>query len=332
VQHSKVSALRVRLRRQFAELCAAADDSGPGHGDWGFDDAPLAAMRVRLDGEEAGRLVQANHALSTLSGYTTSELLRMRAADFDQPRDRTTTGEVLERLRTSPPRTSERWEKRCRRRDGSWVWVRATAARIRDEGVGNPPQAIIFVEDITLQRREQAQLAHQALHDPLTGLANRTLLAEDLRRGLRQLPRHDETLALFYVDLDHFKVVNDEFGHEVGDRILTEVARRLSLAVRAGDTVARIGGDEFAVLCPRVAGDFEAVQIADRMLSMVRAPIGLPTGRELVITPSVGIVLTSSATTEPAELHRSADQAMYRAKSDGRDGWAIDAHALSGTT
>jgi diguanylate cyclase (GGDEF)-like protein/PAS domain S-box-containing protein len=160
-------------------------------------------------------------------------------------------------------------------------------------------------------------LTHQALHDPLTGLPNRTLFADRLSQALVRLHRQPSTVAVLFVDVDNFKVINDSLGHDQGDEILMQMARRLTGAVRPGDTVARFGGDEFVILCEEIHAEGEAVRIGERIRELAGAPM-VVSGRDHFVTVSTGIALTSAAQTVPADLLRDADAAMYQAKAAGR--------------
>jgi diguanylate cyclase (GGDEF)-like protein len=154
------------------------------------------------------------------------------------------------------------------------------------------------------QERENA-LAHRALHDPLTGLPNRTLFFDRLRQALSRVGRGGTCLAVMFLDLDGFKAVNDARGHAAGDELLIAAGRALVAGLRGGDTAARIGGDEFVVLCEDVSGEAEARTIAERLLA------GLPLGA------SVGVVLVADGAAEPEHVVREADAAMYVVKQRG---------------
>jgi diguanylate cyclase (GGDEF)-like protein len=166
-------------------------------------------------------------------------------------------------------------------------------------------------------RDDREALAHRVLHDPLTDLPNRTLFLDRLELALARLRRHDGSIAVLFIDLDNFKVVNDSLGHGAGDRLLVEMARRLRHAVRPSDTIARFGGDEFVVLCEDIAQARDAVVVGQRIVEATAVPFDLD-GREMFVTAAVGVALAldpEGAT--PETLLRDADAAMYRAKERG---------------
>jgi diguanylate cyclase (GGDEF)-like protein/PAS domain S-box-containing protein len=171
--------------------------------------------------------------------------------------------------------------------------------------------------------RESAedQMRHQALHDPLTGLPNRTLLLERVSHWLKRANRSDRTAAVLFVDVDHFKVVNDALGHELGDELLRLVARRLHGALRPSDTVARVGGDEFVILCEDIASDNEAVALVQRLSGTLEEPFKIA-GRSHCVTASIGIAVWEPGASAD-ELIRNADAAMYTAKERGRARWEL---------
>jgi diguanylate cyclase (GGDEF)-like protein len=171
--------------------------------------------------------------------------------------------------------------------------------------------------NVTGRREAERQLAHQALHDSLTGLANRVLFMDRLDQALARLQRHASPLALLFVDLDHFKVVNDSLGHAAGDEVLVQAAERLRRALRPTDTIARFGGDEFVILCEEAAGRIEAEEIAGRISEALARPFKI-SGQEVVLTASTGIVIANDTHTDAGALLRDADTAMYRAKERGR--------------
>jgi diguanylate cyclase (GGDEF)-like protein len=173
--------------------------------------------------------------------------------------------------------------------------------------------------EMTRANEEHARAEFLATHDPLTGLPNRLLFADRARQALLRHERHGSMFALFMIDLDHFKDVNDVFGHERGDFVLVEVARRIGATLRGTDTVARFGGDEFLVLVADVEGETDAMSVARKILDTVARPIETPT-ESIDVTCSMGIALCPRDGTEVDDLLRQADHAMYRIKSGGRNG------------
>jgi diguanylate cyclase (GGDEF)-like protein/PAS domain S-box-containing protein len=173
-----------------------------------------------------------------------------------------------------------------------------------------------FVRDIAERKEAEARLAHQALTDSLTSLPNRTLLRDRLARAVGRIGRHGGLVAVMFLDLDRFKLVNDGLGHDAGDELLVEVARRVRVAVRNTDTVARYGGDEFVVVMEEVASLEDVLAVADRILDSVRQPV-LLAGREVRPRVSIGVAATDDGTSLPDNLVRDADLAMYRAKERG---------------
>jgi len=176
-------------------------------------------------------------------------------------------------------------------------------------------------------RSHQEQLSYQALHDPLTDLPNRSLFSDRLDHALESLARRPSRLAVLFVDVDRFKLINDSMGHAKGDQVLVTMAERLKAAVRPGDTVARFGGDEFVVLCEDIAGEAEAQAIAERLRAAAEQPIVVG-GAQFVVTASTGIALASSPSVSADELLRDADAAMYQAKDDGRNQTRVFADSL----
>jgi diguanylate cyclase (GGDEF)-like protein/PAS domain S-box-containing protein len=176
--------------------------------------------------------------------------------------------------------------------------------------------ALVSHTDVTWRKRREVDLTHKATHDALTGLPNRTLLNDCVRQASARAGRGGAPMALFFLDLDDFKVVNDTFGHHVGDVVLRGLAERLLHAVRPVDVVARLGGDEFVVVAEEISDAHGAAEIARRLLAACDAPIEAA-GRPLRVSPSIGVVISSGAA-DPEDLLRQADAAMYRAKERGR--------------
>ncbi len=209
-------------------------------------------------------------------------------------------------------------EERVRvvRPDGDFRWVELRTRPVHDSD-GLVVAHVGTLHDVTEVQNAHRKLEHLASHDPLTGLPNRTLLLERLQLAVTAARETGDPLALLFVDLDRFKVVNDSLGHHAGDRVLVEVARRLGELVRPRDVVARFGGDEFVVLCAPLADDDQAVQLADRIRREVAGGV-LIESEAVHVSVSVGVVI-GSGEMDPETLLRNADVAMYAAKSQGRD-------------
>ncbi len=196
-----------------------------------------------------------------------------------------------------------------------WLDVRLTAHRDQ-QGAFNGATGVMT--DVTARRRTEERLAHLALHDPLTGLPNRSLLCDRLSQAMGRSRRAQETVAVLFIDLDHFKVVNDSLGHDAGDELLAEVAARLSAAVRATETVARVGGDEFVVVAEGLLDATEALSIAERLQDALRHPLPVA-GIDHLLHASIGVVMVAPGELRPVtDLLAEADLAMYRAKERGR--------------
>jgi diguanylate cyclase (GGDEF)-like protein/PAS domain S-box-containing protein len=217
-------------------------------------------------------------------------------------------------------------EHRIVLRHGMVRWVRSRG-RVERDATGEPLRLLGTALDITEQKAAEAALLHQALHDPLTGLPNRLLLLDRLSQALRRLARQPWTVGVIHLDVDRFKVINDSLGHPVGDQLLVAMATRLAGLIRPGDTLARIGGDEFVVLCEGLSGQDEAVMVADRICATTAEPLELD-GGQVVISVSAGIALTASASTMPDALLHDADAAMHRAKIEGRARSAVFAESM----
>jgi diguanylate cyclase (GGDEF)-like protein len=208
------------------------------------------------------------------------------------------------------------FEHRIIRPGGEVRVVHCRAEVVRGEG-GEPLRMVGTIHDITERKALQEQLEYQALHDALTGLPNRALFMDRLQHALVRTRRRKGEIAVLFMDLDNFKVINDSLGHEAGDKLLVAVAERLRARLRPEDTAARLGGDEFVILLEDLTDVGEATRVAERIAEALRTAFVL-NRREVFVTASIGIALSDDARKEPADLLRNADLAMYRAKHAGR--------------
>ena len=248
-------------------------------------------------------------------GYRPEELIGQTVYGFLHHEDTPTVSAFLE----SEGETNRRITARFRHRQGGWRYVEAVGSDMTQNGALG---GFVFASrDMTERRELEEQLSHQAFHDPLTGLANRALLADRIGHALARISRTGRDLAVLFVDLDDFKSVNDTLGHAPGDALLLEVSRRITSCVRPGDTVARLGGDEFAVLMEE-ADEPLAVAVAERLQAALHTPFPLGDA-EICVTASVGIARSGADTVSEAELLRNADVAMYQAKDSGKARYTV---------
>jgi diguanylate cyclase (GGDEF)-like protein/PAS domain S-box-containing protein len=267
-----------------------------------FEDAPIGMALVGLD----GTIQRVNACLCEVTGRTEEALVGTALDALTPEADRDGAG--------WPATAGDEVERRFTRGDGSVGWGLWQHSLVRDRG-DEPAYWVSHMLDISARKGVERQLDYQAHHDPLTGLPNRTLFLHHLRELIEQSGEGD--VAVLFVDLDNFKLINDSLGHGAGDRLLVVVAERMRRVVRPGDVIARFGGDEFAVTIGRAGGETAARRVADRLASALRAPVELD-GRQRFVTASFGVRSLPAGVADPESLLRDADAAMYRAKELGK--------------
>ena len=260
-----------------------------------------------------GRLDLWNQSLQRATGQSAQDLTGSYMHDLFSEADR---GAIQAAVREGLRHGRFEVEGKLRGPEGTerpYHWTGAVLADANGDLIG----LTVSGRDITERKALERKLARQAFHDPLTALPNRALFMNRLTHSLARNARRPEAVAVLFVDLDRFKVINDSLGHQAGDALLVEVSARLRECVRPGDTVARLGGDEFAVLLEDLESLSEAPLVAERIAATVAKPF-VCEGREVFVTTSVGIAFSRAGITGPEELLRDADVAMYSAKSKGK--------------
>ncbi len=219
------------------------------------------------------------------------------------------------------------YDFRIRHEQGNAVWISQVKQQVYSSD-GSSLGLRCSLRDITERKEMELELRYQALHDPLTQVANRTLLMDRISHALQRSRRHDTRYAVVFMDLDRFKVVNDSMGHNFGDLLLIEVSKRLQSCVRGMDTVSRFGGDEFVLFLEELESPGEAFRVVRRVRDFMREPFVI-SGHEIQTSASIGVVFDSEEHQSPDEIIQKANIAMYRAKEAGRDQYHVfDAHML----
>jgi diguanylate cyclase (GGDEF)-like protein/PAS domain S-box-containing protein len=291
----------------------------------------LSAMVIEnsLEGiiitDPQARIRSVNPAFTRFTGYTADEVIGRNPS-------------MLKSGRQGPNFYNDMWQKLVE--DGQWqgeIWNRNKSGEVYPEWLsisaikdarGVVSQYVGVFSDISSLKLVEQRLEHLATHDMLTGLPNRMLLSDRLEQAVAAARRQDSDLAVLFLDLDQFKPINDQLGHEAGDDVLQEVANRLKSCVRETDTVARMGGDEFVILLQNVSGEHDARHVAEKVISYLKQPIDI-TACNCSIGCSIGITLLSRDPVDISQLIAHADAAMYHVKEHGRNNYAFF-HELEG--
>jgi len=290
-----------------------------------------ADMIAVVDG--AGHRLYNSPAYQKVLGYSAEELNSGTSIDQVHPSDRERVLRAAQRARVTGK--GQTLEYRMRDKQGAWHDLESTASPVPNAG-GTIERLVIVNRDVTQRKRAEEMLAHNALHDSLTGLPNRDLFLDRLQHALTRARRHsDYKLAVLFVDVDEFKVVNDSLGHAAGDELIFQISQRLGANFRETDTLARpamaseadattnshglarMGGDEFTVLLEDVASPSDAIRVAQRIQQRLTIPFEI-SGQNLVIASSVGVALNDNSYEQAADMMRDAEIAVYRAKQNGK--------------
>jgi diguanylate cyclase (GGDEF)-like protein/PAS domain S-box-containing protein len=272
--------------------------------------------------QETLGILEVNDAAVTHYGYSREEFVRMTLRDLRPAEDAEAL--LMEKAAANSTKLTGPW-RHCRK-DGSYIQVDMASHYIDFQG---RKCSFVLVQDVTERQQLHEQLVHQAHHDLLTGLPNRLLLEDRMQQSLAQAARYGQQAAVICIDLDRFKQINDNFGHATGDLCLQQVVTRVSARLRAVDTFARIGGDEFVIILGELTSRNSALMVARSVLESINQPIEVE-GLTFDISASIGISIYPDDGTDPAQLRRLADAAMYRAKQAGGSQYLlVSAHSNS---
>lgn len=282
-----------------------------------FDHADIAIIAIN----EHGSIIHANRSACQLFSYPKEELHGLNISLLLPPHLRHNHMQQIKQFITSAESRrpmGQRGEIVGYRKDGSFFPAESTISKFKSsDGI----IMITTLRDISTRKQKEEALRWDATHDPLTKLPNRTLIIDRLENALTRTQRSGNVVALLFIDVDEFKLVNDNHGHNIGDRLLVDLSKRLLQVIRPGDTVARFGGDEFLILCDQISSTDTLPLLADRILQVIKHPIILDT-QQFFPTASIGIAV-SNGKSSSEQLLRDADAAMYQVKAGGRDGWKM---------
>ena len=275
--------------------------------------------------DKNGDIVAVNNAFTNISGFSESDVLGKNPRIFQSDRHTQEFYQFMwKNINENGYWNGEIWD---RRKDGSIYPAWMSISSVKDDN-GKIINYVSVFSDISHIKQSEEHLKFLAHHDPLTGLSNRTDLDIKIEKLIKRVQRNEQGFALFFIDLDQFKHINDSLGHSVGDQILVEVAKRLTSLARYEDVVSRLGGDEFVVLTEAVQEIHESVSVAERIIHQFDSPFFIEK-LQLHVTPSIGIALYPENGRDAETLLKNADAAMYRAKLDGRNNFAYYSEELT---
>jgi diguanylate cyclase (GGDEF)-like protein/PAS domain S-box-containing protein len=289
-----------------------------------LDTADVAVIASNIDGQ----ILQANLGAARMFGYRLEELTALSVDALLPPHQRHGHREAMRAFERGPVHylpMGHRGEIAGYRKDGTLFPAEASISKFID---GDRSVLVATLHDISAKKLAEQQLQWRATHHQLTGLPNRLLIRDRLEHALRRSERGRRWVAVLAIDLDHFKLINDNYGHEIGDEALVRVAERLLDHVRPGDTVGHLGADEFVVLCENVERTNDVIQLAEQINIALRLALNLD-GYDLICTASIGLALGQGTAIGADELMRNADVAMYASKEQGRDTWRPFSQGLS---
>lgn len=294
---------------------AQGDNTSNFHG--AFQDAPIGMMLVDLE----WKITRVNRSICDMLGYTEAELLTKTFQEITHPEDIGTDLDLVRQM-IAGDINDYRLEKRYFHKDGHVIWMLLSASLLKDQN-RIPAHFIFHIQDISEYKKIQKQISEYAYQDPLTNLPNRRLLQDRLNLALTHARRYKRHMGIMFLDIDHFKAVNDTHGHAFGDELIKAVANRLSDCVRSADTVCRLGGDEFVIVISEIANQHDISVVANKILKSTSQPIVIE-GIEAQVTMSVGAVIYDADSDDNVDtLMKKADQALYEMKREGRNGFRI---------
>jgi diguanylate cyclase (GGDEF)-like protein/PAS domain S-box-containing protein len=307
----------VRVLRDARERLAALDELK--HSEERFRNAfDFAAVGMALVGLD-NRFLKVNAAICALLGSSESELIGADQAQFSYQDDKLDEPVLLHDILLGK-RSWVQFEKRYRAKSGAAIWALVSVSLVQQSHASPryPPCYLFQIHNVTERKEAEHRLALLAHFDVLTGLANRAFLSEEIERQIVRARRHQDRLAVVFIDLDHFKQINDSLGHAAGDLLLQAMAEKLKAVVRGSDTVARLGGDEFVLLLPEIHDAAEVLVVVDKVRAECATPVRL-SGHEISIGLSLGVSLFPDDAQTSSMLLQYADSALYHAKAEGRN-------------